>query len=144
MGRAHIVVIMIGRKRTRCSAVELSALRLNELFPLLDSLDPIELQGFQHGSIHAPSQFETQWEAAIGPRLQGERFRQWPIIVHPDALTDFGLWREFGSLRCIENMDKRKPMGRTARELDIIFQELPEAGASGGIAVFRYRAFPPV
>jgi endonuclease IV len=49
------------------------------------------------------------------------------MIVHPDALTDFGLWREFGSLLCIENMDKRKPLGRTARELDAIFRELPDA-----------------
>lgn len=58
-----------------CSAVEISALRLSELFPLLDSLDSIELQGFQHVSIHAPSQFETGWEAAVGERLHGELFR---------------------------------------------------------------------
>jgi hypothetical protein len=42
-------------------------------------------------------------------------------------LTDFGLWREFGSLLGIESMDKRKPMGGTARELDAIFRELPDA-----------------
>ena len=38
----------------------------------------------------------------------------------------FGLWRELGSLLCIENMDKRKPIGRTASELDVIFGQLPD------------------
>ena len=28
---------------------------------------------------------------------------------------------------CVENMDKRKPIGRTARELDQIFKQLPDA-----------------
>jgi endonuclease IV len=47
--------------------------------------------------------------------------------LHPDAITDFGMWRELGSAICIENMDKRKPIGRTARELESVFKELPEA-----------------
>ena len=49
------------------------------------------------------------------------------MIVHPDAIRDFSIWREFGKLLCIENMDKRKPIGRTAKELGKIFSELPEA-----------------
>ena len=34
---------------------------------------------------------------------------------------------EFGSLLCIENMDKRKPIGRSAGELRSIFDQLPDA-----------------
>ena len=43
-------------------------------------------------------------------------------------MQDFGRWREFGALVCIENMDKRKLIGRTERELAAIFRELPDAG----------------
>jgi hypothetical protein len=108
-------------------AVELSALREGELEPLLDALDSLPLLNFRYISIHAPSEFSMLSERIIRDRLHKELWRQWPIVVHPDAINDFGLWREFGSLLCIENMDKRKPVGRSQRELGRIFDKLPEA-----------------
>ncbi|MDX1984584.1 MAG: hypothetical protein SFV51_30210 [Bryobacteraceae bacterium] len=110
-----------------CPAVELSALRQPELFPMLDALDSLDLTGFQYISIHAPSQMTPEFEQAACERLLAERWRNWPIVIHPDAITAFALWRRFGSLLCVENMDKRKAIGRTARELNLIFQQLPEA-----------------
>jgi hypothetical protein len=109
------------------SAIELSALRQNELIPLLDALPTIDLSGFKYVSIHAPSQFEPDWEASLWDRLNAEAWRGWPIVIHPDAIVDFGLWRELGSVVCIENMDKRKPIGRTADELAFVFNQLPRA-----------------
>jgi len=47
--------------------------------------------------------------------------------VHPDTIESFDRWAVFGDLLCIENMDKRKPIGRTARELTILFEKLPQA-----------------
>jgi hypothetical protein len=47
--------------------------------------------------------------------------------AHPDAITDYGCWREFDRLLCIENMDKRKASGRTTEELAPHFEALPEA-----------------
>jgi hypothetical protein len=110
-----------------CEAVELSALRQPELFPLLDSLGSLDLAGFEYISIHAPSQFDPEWEAVAWDRLREECWRNWPIVVHPDVLLDFSLWRELGAALCIENMDKRKPTGRTVRELGWVFEQLPEA-----------------
>ncbi|MBK5291132.1 MAG: hypothetical protein JJE04_05460 [Acidobacteriia bacterium] len=110
-----------------CAAVELSALRQPELFPLLESLNSLDLTGFEYVSIHAPSQFEPAWEEMVWDRLREESWRSWPIVVHPDALFDFSRWRELGHLLCVENMDKRKPIGRTAKELGLIFKQLPEA-----------------
>ena len=111
----------------QCSAVELSALRQPELLPMLDALDSVDLTSFSYVSIHAPSQIEPEWEAVIWESLRRELWRRWPIVVHPDMLFDISLWREFGSLLCVENMDKRKPIGRTAKELDWIFTQLPDA-----------------
>lgn len=113
--------------KKRLAAIELSALRQNELVPMLDALPSLELSMFEYVSIHAPSQFEPAWEAASWARLSDEAKRGWPIILHPDAISDFGLWRELGPLVCIENMDKRKPLGRTADELASVFEQLPDA-----------------
>jgi len=115
-----------------CAAVELSALRQGELFPLLEGLKSLDLTGFDYISIHAPSQFEPTWEAVAWDRLREECWRNWPIVVHPDALCDFSIWREFGALLCVENMDKRKPIGRTARKLGWIFKQLPDADSDEG------------
>lgn len=107
--------------------VELSALRQNELIPMLNRLPRLDLRDFHYDSIHAPSYFEPDWEAALRDRLRDEVVRGWPIVVHPDVITDFGLWRELGQAVCVENMDKRKPIGRTADELASVFRELPAA-----------------
>lgn len=108
-------------------AVELSALRQPELSPLLDALDGLDLSRYSHVSIHAPSQFDAGSEIASAGRLRSHLSRGWPIVMHPDALTEWSVWRDFGPLLCIENMDKRKPIGRTARELAEVFRRLPEA-----------------
>lgn len=53
--------------------------------------------------------------------------RGWAIILHPDIIEDFTLWRPLGRAVCIENMDKRKEVGRTASQLRSIFEKLPDA-----------------
>ena len=112
-------------------AVELSALRQGELTPLLQAIPSLDLAAFQFVSIHAPSQFDANREAALWEQLAelsaSESTAGWPIVLHPDSINDFGLWRELGASVCIENMDKRKPIGRSARELSEIFAKLPEA-----------------
>jgi len=107
--------------------VELSALRQNELVPLLNAIPRLDLADFHYISVHAPSCFDPAWEAILCDRLRAEADRGWPIVVHPDAIYDFGLWRELGEAVCIENMDKRKPVGRTADELGSVFHQLPQA-----------------
>ena len=108
-------------------AIELSALRQAELVPLLDALASLDLSHYDYVSVHAPSQFQPNQEPALCDRLRAEIWRKWPIILHPDAIFDFSLWREFGSTVCIENMDRRKPIGRSVCELAWIFEQLPNA-----------------
>ena len=113
----------------RTTAVELSALREAELDPLLQSLDRLQgnLQSFEYISFHAPSKRERMTEAEFVGKLQQVANRGWAIIVHPDLIDDFSLWRKLGRAVCIENMDKRKKIGRTAAQLQTIFDKLPEA-----------------
>jgi hypothetical protein len=113
----------------RTRAVELSALREEELDPLLRSLDQLtdQLRAFRYVSFHAPSKLVKLSESEVVAKLKQVADRGWAIIVHPDVINHAALWRGLGSAVCIENMDKRKRVGRTAAQLRRIFQELPEA-----------------
>jgi hypothetical protein len=107
--------------------VELSALRLSEWTPLVEALNTLDLSSFRYVSIHLPSLMDSSEERLVVKSLHYLEYTKWPLILHPDTVTDFGLWRELGDRVCIENMDKRKPVGRTERELESIFQQLPDA-----------------
>jgi hypothetical protein len=115
--------------RRSVTALELSALREDELDPLLAALDSLELdlRPLEYVSFHAPSRLERLSESDFVNRLQLVAARRWAIIVHPNVIHDFSLWRSLGNAVCIENMDKRKKIGRTAAQLQSIFRELPEA-----------------
>ena len=108
------------------SVVELSALREPELEPLVHGLDLLDLSRFTFRAVHAPSVMED--ERGVVKLLDEVAARGLPIVVHPDAIRDWGLWRHFGSLLCIENMDKRKAVGRSRNELGRCFDQLPQAG----------------
>jgi len=110
-----------------CSAVELSALRQEELGPLVAQLDHLDLSNFRYVSFHAPSAIEPVFEADVLRLLEQVALREWPIIVHPDAMSHPREWARLGQHLCIENMDKRKPIGQTASDLDCIFETLPNA-----------------
>jgi len=114
-------------KTHSCDALELSALRDHELEKLMKGAGDLDLEQFSYVSVHAPSRFSTVSETAAAEMLTPCIAKGWPIILHPDAIDDHGCWRRFGPLICLENMDRRKNSGRTARELARHFHELPEA-----------------
>lgn len=109
------------------SAVELSALRQEELAPLVDQLDSLDLSNFEYISFHAPSAMELEFEAVALRLLEQVARRGWPIIVHPDAMYRRQEWARLGACLCLENMDKRKPIGQTANDLTDMFKDLPHA-----------------
>jgi len=122
-------------------AVELSALRTRELPALVAAADSLDLQQFRHVSVHAPSKFSPAEEGQVTDLLWKLVDRGWPIVAHPDTIHALPAWRDFGSWLWVENMDKRKPIGRSAKELGRIFEQLPEAGLCFDIA--HARQFDP-
>jgi hypothetical protein len=109
------------------NAVELSALRQEELRPLVEDLGNLDLRKFRYVAFHAPSSLEPSFELAAIELLNLVAARGWPIIVHPNAMYNPAAWSHFEDLLCIENMDKRKPLGQTATDLKRIFEVLPRA-----------------
>ena len=106
------------------STVELSALREEELLGLLKALSSLKLEKYRHISLHAPSALHDISELELVELLLPLEL---PVVLHPDVIQDWECWKSLGSLLLIENMDKRKPVGRTSRELETIFQRLPDA-----------------
>jgi hypothetical protein len=108
------------------AAVELSALRLAELGPLLAALPSLDLSAYAHVSVHAPSRFSGAEEPALIDSLSALP-PSFPIVLHPDTVHDLVRWRPLAGRLCVENMDRRKPVGRTLVEIFRFFDALPEA-----------------
>ena len=118
-------------------AVELSALRTSELQPIIEFATGADLSRFRYVAVHAPAEFLRQEEAGIVGGLLRVAERGFPIVLHPDAIQNIQLWREFGTSLLVENMDKRKRFGRTAEELEVVFERLPDARMCFDIAHAR-------
>ncbi len=118
-------------------AIELSALRLHELGPLVDSVNNFDLSQYSYISVHAPGAFDEEQESFVVDQLTIFTQRGWPVIVHPNAIFDFKKWKILKEFLFIENMDKRKPIGRSVNELGKIFFRLPEARLCFDIAHAR-------
>lgn len=118
---------LLSLREHRIDVVELSALRIDELAPLISALPNLKLRDFQFVSIHAPSRFEPEAEEWVVNYLTPLTERGYPVVVHPDVLFTPALWSRLGHHLLIENMDKRKPVGRTVRELTPVWASLPAA-----------------
>lgn len=114
--------------RLGLAAIELSALRVRELDGLEQAANAADFTLFAYVSLHAPTDYTEAQEAEVAERLHNIAARRhWPVVVHPDCIRNTELWKPFGALLCIENMDKRKPVGRTADELEMWLAEFPDA-----------------
>jgi hypothetical protein len=107
-------------------AVELSALRIAEVEPLICALPHLRLARYKYISFHAPSAFREDEEEHL-VELLSKLPATWPIVLHPDAIFRASRWEPIASRLAIENMDRRKNTGRSVSELKQIFRLLPEA-----------------
>jgi hypothetical protein len=118
-------------------AIELSSLRKDELPRLAETFREINLTSFEYVSVHAPSAYTPNEEHAVVELVQSLA-EYFDVVVHPDAIIDFDLWRPLSGKLLLENMDRRKPTGRTSEELRNLFNLLPEAGLCFDIAHARH------
>src|SRR5271156_710208 len=119
------------------NAVELSALREDELPQLAISLASLDLSGFAYVSVHIPSTLNRLTESDVLRLVEPALLRGFPIVMHPDTIKTPELWRRLGQAVLIENMDKRKPTGRTTAELGECLNLLPDAGVCFDVAHAR-------
>lgn len=109
-------------------AVELAAIAEPELESLLDFLADNPRLPFRFISLHAPSKARQLPERDLIEMLDEVKNCVDAIVVHPDTIDEAKAFRRLGRTLAIENMDARKPTGRTTAELARLFDQLPEAG----------------
>ena len=114
-------------RQNKIHCVELSALRYAELEPLVNDIDQLPLDTFSYVSFHAPSAFSPEQEGHVVSLLERVAKKNWNIVVHPDVLYTPKIWARFGRLLLLENMDRRKTVGRTVEELSELFAQFPDA-----------------
>lgn len=107
--------------------VELSALSARELPDLLAFLREADELPFGHVSLHGPSKGWEGTPAALATALGATPAQVDGIVMHPETLGDLDAFADLGSRLRLENMDTRKPDGRTAAELGRYFAALPAA-----------------
>src|SRR5664279_1054643 len=82
-------------------AIELSALRISEVEPLINALPNLSLSRYKYISFHAPSSFrEDEEEHLIG--LLSNLPSTWPIVLHPDAIYSRSRWQAISHRLAIE------------------------------------------
>jgi hypothetical protein len=110
-------------------AVELAALSEPEFLSLSAWLHTAERElPFRFLSVHAPTKDRELPEHELVARLCALPPAVDAVVVHPDVIEDPAAYAPLGRTLVIENMDGRKPTGRTAEELRPYFDALPEAG----------------
>src|SRR5258708_934116 len=87
----------------KVDSVELSALRVQEVEGLVRAIPALDLRRYRYVSFHAPSSYRVDQEAALVNLLETSLPEEWPIILHPDAVHDYSLWRRLGKRVAIEN-----------------------------------------
>lgn len=107
-------------------AIELSALRITEVEPLIQALPDLNLKKYKYISFHAPSFFREEEEEHLVSLLE-KLPEEWPIILHPDSIYQISRWSALAWRLAIENMDRRKNTGRSVSELSRFFELLPQA-----------------
>lgn len=90
------------------NAIELSALREDEVEDLVNAIEDLDLSKFEYISFHAPSKLAYISETELINILQPIMQKGWPIIIHPDIISNYNRWAQLSNCLCIENMDKRK------------------------------------
>lgn len=115
-------------------AIELAALAGEEwagLVAFLRDCEPLQA-GFV--SVHAPTKRWRFSEAELVDDLVALPDWIGAVVVHPDAMHEPVAYGPVGERLAVENMDPRKPTGRTADELAPVLEALPRARVCFDIA----------
>lgn len=121
-------VLLEEATRVSSFAVELTALEEAELPALLDFLSSEPSLPFRYVSVHGPSKGRQMAEDELVARLEALPAFVDAVVLHPDEIEDPSHYASLGGRLVIENMDSRKPDGRTSDELEPLFEALPDAG----------------
>jgi len=111
------------------AAIELSALAEDEVDGLFNyASGDISLKSFDYLSVHGPAKGRKLPEQELVAKLRRFCPLADSIVMHPDTMYDFELYKVLGSSLVVENLDDRKTFGQSVDDLEHVFRQLPAAG----------------
>lgn len=109
------------------TCIEFGVLREWELPIFLKHLPNLDISKFERVSFHT-CKMKKLTEEELFKQIEPVIELGWPIISHPEMITDCTLWKKLGNRLHIENMDNREGvLGKTIEEMEQIFDKLPDA-----------------
>jgi len=119
-------------KELGCRAIELGLVDvgINERWLAVKKITPKQLEGFDHVSVHAPGGSfvykKDKTTFAILDKLQilYDKFQFRHAIIHPDRVEDWSVFDKYSFSIATENMDSRKPIGKSVNSLKKIFDKV--------------------
>ncbi len=112
-------------KSTPFTCIELSVLREWELPVFLEYLPDLDTSSFDKVSFHC-CKLKELTEIELFKKIEPVIEKGWDIINHPDLMQSI-CWKDLGNQILIENLENRKPTGRTVEEMEKIFEVYPDA-----------------
>jgi hypothetical protein len=93
----------------------------------LKNLKILDFRGFSHISIHAPSNFtygnnKETIETLDLIQKAHNKFNFSCVVLHPDLVSDWRIFKNYNLPFAVENMDYRKKFGKTVEDLEKVFQ----------------------
>lgn len=116
-----------------CHVIELGAVKLPSFDSIkLKQLTSDNLAEFDYISLHAPKFGYGHNDGTYKifekiKQVNAIRTLDW-VVVHPDEVIDFSVFKEVGFKVAFENMDNRKKSHKTPDELVKLFAENPQFG----------------
>ncbi|MCA9383494.1 hypothetical protein KC909_03955 [Candidatus Dojkabacteria bacterium] len=110
------------------NAVELNIIDPDHL-PSLKAMPKEYLDGFEFISIHAPAmiyydQDDETKRILAELELISAKLNIDSIVIHPDRVHNWSVFKEYNAPFAIENMDNRKDKGQLVSDLEKYFKEL--------------------
>lgn len=119
--------------KTQSDAIELGFTKKERLKGSFDTKLYHLVKKFKYRSIHAPvidiryPSKDSKWIIEKVLTL-AENINANTVLFHPDLIDDF-VWlnKQFGNLLAFENMDRRKPYGKSVKDMKEVFNKSPKA-----------------
>ena len=95
-----------------------SALRIRELPRLLEFASRSDLTRFSHISVHAPTDYTSDQEAAVVEQLTCFKERGWPVIAHPDVIRRLHTLEAIGVVSFLGEHGQTQARGADGRGIE--------------------------
>ena len=109
-------------RKIGCNAIEVTCKDKEAIKKLIKEISPSDLLGFSYVSLHAPNVCDIETLNLLQEAQKIFNFET--IVLHPEEVENWDIFRKFNLPFTIENMDWRKEIGKSVESMEDIFSKL--------------------